>query len=57
MPEQWGLVALPRKWVNDCILSTAISIFGNKLTTKFPLRQILFHDLTAREQMERVNKP
>lgn len=50
--EGYGLVAVPRKYVNDWILVAVTLLFGHTLPCKNPLRWVLFRDLTAREMME-----
>lgn len=48
---EFGLVAVPRKYVKDWMLNLLILAFGHSINYG-PFKPLLFRELTAREQME-----
>lgn len=52
MKGQFGLVAVPRRYVKDWMLSLWNTAFGQTLGTRQPFRWIMFRELSWREQQE-----
>lgn len=50
MKGQFGLVAVPRRWVKNWMLNIWHLAFGQTLGTKQPFRWMMFRELSWREQ-------
>jgi hypothetical protein len=48
----YALISVPRRWCSNCVLIVITFLVGHTIPCRWPLRLLVFHDLTTREQGE-----